>query len=123
MLDVAFDVKNVVFLLSPEIAVLMVVDAAQPGDDYKAGPMRDLILTPAMADLINEASWQLGGIMCALGHPDDASYMLQLNASRPFAMPWLGPFRGTGDVGLCDWAVMDEVVRRLTVQVPATSRA
>ena len=123
MLDVVLDVKNVVFPLSPEVAVLMVVDAARSGDDYKVGPMRELTMTPAMVDLVNEASWELGGIMCVLGHPDDASYMLRLGADRPFAMPWLGPFRGTGDVGLSDWAVLDEVARRLTVINVGTASA
>jgi len=106
---------NVVFPLSPEIAVLMVVGAGQPSDNFDVRPMRKLTMTPATVALINEASWQLSGIQFLIGHPQDIPHMLRLDAAKPLQPPLLGPYRGTGDAGLCDWAVSTEVASRLTV--------
>ena len=106
---------NVIFPLSPEIAVLMVVGAGQPGDDFNLGPMRKLTMTPSTVALVNEASWQLSGIQFLIGHPEDAAYIRRLDATKPLEPPLMGPYRGTGDAGLCDWAVMKQVASRLTV--------
>jgi hypothetical protein len=113
--DTEFGFACVIFPLSPEVAVLMVVGAAKADDNVNAGPMRDLTMTPAAVDLVNEASWRLRGIDCVFGHPDDQDYILRLDASRLLVPPAMGPYRGTGDVGLCDWAVLDRVAHRLTI--------
>lgn len=111
--DPRFDCPNVIFPLSPQLAVLMVVGASQ-GDDHRAAPMRDLTMTTAAMDLVNEASWMLGGITCIMGHPEDESLMAALDMDKPLVPPILGPYRGTCDIGLCDWAVIDTPARRLT---------
>jgi len=115
LLDPEFDCPNVIFPLSPQLAVLMVVGTAKSGDDYKAGPMRDLTMTASAVDLVNAASWMLGGITCVMGHPKDESRMASLDKVKPLVSPILGPYRGTYDVGFCDWAVMDTSATRLTV--------
>ena len=113
--DPRFECPNVIFPLSPHLAVLMVVGAAQHGDDYETAPMQDLTMTAAAVDLVNEASWMLGGITCIMGHPEDESSLAALDKDKPLVPPILGPYRGTCDVGLCDWAVIDTPARRLTV--------
>ena len=114
--DREFGVKCLVFPLSPYMAVLAVVDAAKAGDDYTAGPMEDLTLTPAAVDVINEASWRLGGIDCIFGHPDEGAYLRQLDRERVLMFPTLGPYRGTCDLGLADWAVVGKRATSITVQ-------
>ena len=114
--DAEFDVKCLIFPLSPEVAVLAAIDVAKPGDDYQAGPMEDLIMTPTTVDVVNEASWRLTGIACVFGHPDDGDYLLNLDRDRVLMGSALGPYRGTCDIGLADWAVMDERAVSLTLR-------
>lgn len=114
--DRKFGTKCIVYPLSPHLGVLVVDDAAKAGDDYTAGPMEDLVLTPATVDVINEASWRLEGIDCVFGHPDEGDYLRQLDRQRVLELPPLGPYRGTCDRGLADWAVVGKRATRITVQ-------
>jgi hypothetical protein len=113
--DMEFGVKCLIFPLSPEVAVLAAIDVAKPSDEYQTGPMEDLTMTPATVDVVNEASWRLTGIACVFGHPDDREYLLNLDRNRELIGSALGPYRGTCDVGLADWAVMDQRASRLTI--------
>jgi len=113
--DLEFGHACVVFPLSPEVAVLMVVGAAKQDDDHRAGPMQDLTMTAAAVDMVNEAAWRLRGSSCVFGHPDDEDYILNLDADRMLMPPVLGPFRGTCDMSLCDWAARNDRARRLTI--------
>ena len=117
ILDVEPSVINVFFPLSGETAVQMVVDAAQLGDDIEAGPMRELTMTPTAVECVNQASWSVPDIVCIMGHPDDGRWMLELDTAVDLTRPWLGPYRGTCDVDLSDWAVSNQAATRLTVHV------
>ena len=103
--DVARDVRGVVFPLSGLVAVLMVVEVAQPGDNYEQGPLAERILNPKGMEIINEATWDTVGIKCVIGYPDDEQAIAALTTrEKTVSMPALGPYRGNRELGLFDWA-------------------
>ena len=103
--DVVRDLRGVVFPLSGLVAVLMVVEVTQPGDDYEQGPLAVRTLNPKGMEIINEATWDTVGIRCVIGHPDDEQAISVLTAgAKQVRMPVLGPYRGNREPGLFDWA-------------------
>ncbi|MGV9350192.1 DUF4238 domain-containing protein [Streptomyces spiralis] len=76
MHDTLLDLKGALFPVSGDIAVLMVVGAAQPNDDYEAGPLTERTLNAKGMELVNRAAWTITEITCVMGHPDDADYLL-----------------------------------------------
>lgn len=106
MEDVLLQVRGAVFPLTGETAVAMAVGTAQPGDDDEAGPVAHRTLTGAAMDIINAATWRHVDIDCVIGHPEDTSWIADLQLTTgALQMPRLGPFRGTGEAGMFDWAV------------------
>ena len=104
--DVARDVRGVVFPLSGLVAVLMVVEVGQPGDEYERGPLAERTLNPKAMKIINEAAWDTIGIKCVIGHPDDSVAVASLTRGvKTVSMPALGPYRGNREPGLFDWAL------------------
>ncbi|MGW1563774.1 hypothetical protein ACWCQ1_46020 [Streptomyces sp. NPDC002144] len=105
MHDTILDLKGVLFPLSGQIAVLMVVGAAQPTDDYEAGPLAERILNAKGTDLVNQAAWTVSEITCVMGHPGDADYLLQLpETGSTLRLPRLGPYRGNREPSYFHWA-------------------
>ena len=103
--DVARDVRGVVFPLSGLVAVLMVVEVAQPGDRYEQEPLAERILNPKGMQIINEATWDTAGIKCVIGHSDDEQTIAALTTGeKTVRMPALGPYRGNREPSLFDWA-------------------
>jgi hypothetical protein len=103
--DVERDLRGVVFPLSGLAAVLMVVETAQPGDDYEHGPTVVRTPNPKGMQIINQATWDAVGIRCVIGHPNDRQAIAALTAgSKLVRMPNLGPYRGSREPGLFDWA-------------------
>lgn len=103
--DVARDVRGVVFPLSGQVALLMVVEVAQPGDDYEQGPFAERTLNPKGMQIINGATWDTVGIKCVIGHPDDEQTIAALTTGeKTVRMPALGPYRGNREPSLLDWA-------------------
>lgn len=109
--DIGRDMRGVVFPLSGLVAVLMVVEAAQPGDDYERGPLVERTLNPLGMQIINDATWDSAGIRCVIGHPDDAQAIEDLTTGEKLTrMPELGPYRGNREPGLFDWASSDSYI-------------
>jgi hypothetical protein len=103
--DIVRDLRGVVFPLSGLLAVLMVIDAAGPDDDYEQGPFAVRSLNPIGMKIINEATWDTVGIKCVIGHPDDEQAISALaTGTKQARMPELGPYRGNREPGLFDWA-------------------
>jgi hypothetical protein len=108
MHDTLLDLKGVLFPLSGEIAVLMVVGAGQPTDDYEAGPLAERNLNAKGMESVNQVAWTVTEITCVMAHPDDADYLLQLPESGPTVrLPRLGPYRGNREPGFFHWALGD----------------
>lgn len=106
--DIVRDLRGVVFPLSGSLGVLMVVEAAGPGDDYEQGPFAVRTLNPRGIKIINEAAWDTVGIRCVIGHPDDEQAISALATGvKQVKMPELGPYRGNREPGLFDWATPD----------------
>jgi hypothetical protein len=106
MHDALLDLKGVLFPLSGEIAVLMVVGVAQTTDDYEAGPLAERVLNAQGMELVNRVAWTVPEIACVMGHPDDADYLLQLSVTGPTVrLPQLGPYRGNREPGFVQWAL------------------
>ncbi|MGW1008286.1 hypothetical protein [Streptomyces sp. NPDC002520] len=105
MHDTLLDLKGVLFPLSREIAVLMVVGVAQPTDDYEAGPLAERSLNAKGMELVNQATWTVNEITCVMGHPDDADYLLRLpETGSTLRLPRLGPYRGNREPSYFHWA-------------------
>lgn len=108
MHDTVLDLKGVLFPLSVEIAVLMVVGVAHPTDDYEAGPLAERILNGKGTELVNQAAWTVNEITCVMGHPDDADYLLRLpETGSTLRLPRLGPYRGNREPSYFHWASAD----------------
>jgi hypothetical protein len=106
--DIWREIRGVVFPLSGLVAALMVVDAAQPGDDYEQGPVVERTLNPAGMQIINDATWDTAGIRCVIGHPADSQAIEALSTGEKLTrMPELGPYGGNRESGLFDWACSD----------------
>jgi hypothetical protein len=106
--DIWRDMRGVVFPLSGLVAVLMVVEAAQAGDDYEQGPLVERTLNRAGMKIINDATWDTAGIRCVIGHPADAQAIEALTTGGKLTrMPELGPYRGDRGCGLFEWACSD----------------
>ena len=109
--DIRREMRGVVFPLSGLVAVLMVVEAAQPGDDYEQGPLVERTLNPVGMQIINDAAWDTARIRCVFGHPDDAQAIAApATGEKLTRMPELGPYRGNREPGLFDWASSDAYV-------------
>jgi hypothetical protein len=114
--DIWNDIRGVIFPLSGLVAVLMVVETAQPGDDYEQGPLAERTLNPKGMQIINDATWDTVGIKCVIGHPDDRSAIEALKTGEKLTqMPELGPYRGIREPSLFDWARAEA---RLAVRPP-----
>ncbi|MGI5461248.1 hypothetical protein ACQEWB_50510 [Streptomyces sp. CA-249302] len=108
MHDTQLDLKGVLFPLSGETAVLMVVGLALPTDDYEAGPLAERTLNAKGMEIVNQIAWTVPEITCVMGHPGDADYLLQLSETGPTVrLPRLGPYRGNRDPGFYHWALDD----------------
>ena len=106
--DIWRDTRGAVFPLSGLVAVLMVVEAAQAGDDCEQGPLVERTLNPAGMQIINDATWDTTGIRCFIGHPADALAIEALTTGAKLArMPELGLYRGDRECGLFEWACSD----------------
>jgi len=114
--DVGLDLRGVVFPLSGMVAVLMVIEAAQPDDDYEQGPQAERALNPKGMAIINEATWDTVGIKCVIGHPDDMPWIAELRTGPiRVVMPGLGPYWGNREPGLFDWALPQTARSRRSV--------
>jgi hypothetical protein len=82
----------------------MVVEVAQPGDDYESGPLTERTLTQRGMELINDASWDTVGIRCVIGHPRDELAIAALATGETTASLEIGPYRGNWEPGFFDWA-------------------
>lgn len=96
--------KGVLFPLSGSVGVLAVTAVGLYEGRAEPWVWGELTLTPGAVELLNEASWRLGGIRCVIGHPEDAESIQALSVDRELVAPLLGPFRGTGRADLFDWA-------------------
>ncbi|MFG2951970.1 hypothetical protein [Streptomyces adustus] len=106
MHDTLLDLKGVLFPLSGEVAVLMVVGVAQPTDDYEGGPLAERILNAKGMKIVNQIAWTVAEIICVMGHPEDADYLLQLSETgSTVRLPRLGPYRGNREQGFFQWAL------------------
>jgi hypothetical protein len=85
---------GVFFPLSTTLIVLSVVGSGTSKGWDSARPKHYFNLTPAAVQLLNEASWRQPRIRCVIGHPDDASWIGQLDNTGPLVAPRLGPYRG-----------------------------
>ncbi|MGW1917795.1 hypothetical protein ACWCQS_45945 [Streptomyces sp. NPDC002076] len=113
MHDTLLDLKGVLFPVSGDIAVLMVVGAAQPTDDYEAGPLTERTLNAKGMELVNRAAWTVTEITCVMGHPDDADYLLQLpETGSTLRLPRLGPYRGNREPSYFHWVLTGTGVPR-----------
>ena len=93
--DVQAGQSGVLFPLTGNVAVLMVLDTAGPGDDYTTGPFAQLVLTADGAKAFHTSTWNHQGIECVIGHPDDADWIAKLTDEPEAWLPRLGPHRGT----------------------------
>ena len=102
--DVARDLRGVVFPLSGLVAVLMVVEVAQQGDDYEQSPLVERTLNPTGMQIINHAAWDT--VASVLDRPPRRRPAITtLTAGDKTArMPNLGPYRGNREPGMFDWA-------------------
>ena len=83
----------------------MVVEVAQPGDNYEQVPLTDGTLNPKGMEIINEAAWDTGGIRCVTSHPDDEAAIRCPDRRREdCGHAELGPYRGNREPGMFDWA-------------------
>lgn len=106
MHDTLLDLKGVLFPLSAEIAVLMVVGAAQPADDYEAGPLAERILNAKGMEIVNQIAWTVPEITFVMGHPDDVGYLMQLREAGPTVrLPRLGPYGGNREPSFFHWVL------------------
>ncbi|WP_152626645.1 hypothetical protein [Streptacidiphilus carbonis] len=111
--DVALGTRGVLFPLTGNVAVLMAVSEAVPGDDFEAGPLAERALNVRGMDIINGSTWELNGITCVIGHPDDAPWIGELeDGDRTVKMPPLGPYAGSREGGMLDWALTPDQVRQ-----------
>jgi hypothetical protein len=61
---------------------------------------------PKAMTIINEATWDTVGIRCVIGNPDDVTWINDLQSGpKAVQMPKYGPYRGTREAGLFDWAL------------------
>ncbi|MGK4586216.1 hypothetical protein [Kitasatospora sp. HPMI-4] len=98
--------RGLLFPLSGNLAVLMALDTALPGEDYEDGPIAERTLNPASMAIANACSWGHSNIKCVIGHPDEAEEIAALSdTGDAISLPKLGPFRGTREPGLLDWAL------------------
>jgi hypothetical protein len=103
--DPARELTGVLFPLSGHVGAIMAIGAAQPGDDYEAGPFAERILAPGTVTTVNEAALGTVGIRCVIGHPDDRDAIAAMTiGSKIAAMPETGACLGTLEGGLLDWA-------------------
>jgi hypothetical protein len=108
--DVGRDLRGVVFPLSGLLAVLMVIGAAGPDDDYEQGPFAVRTLNPRGMEIINEATGDTVGIKCVIGHPEDEQAISALATGvKQVKMPELGPYRNSREPGLFDWATPEVI--------------
>jgi hypothetical protein len=94
---------GVFFPLSSSLMILSVIGSGASDGWDSARPKHYFRLTPAAVQLLNEASWRQSGVKCVMGHPDDSSWIGQLDLARPLIAPRLGPYRGVSG-GFFDWA-------------------
>jgi hypothetical protein len=100
-----FDGRNAVFFpLSATIGILGAVDAGDNSLQQPPPPDTHRVLTPATVEALNEVSWQVDGVRCVIGHPDDQVLLLRLTDRGEWRQPQLGPYRNKGKEGLLDWA-------------------
>jgi hypothetical protein len=100
-----FDHRNAVFFpLSSEVGVLGAVDAGDTSLDSPPSPETSRVLTPSTVESLNDVSWQVDGVRCVIGHPDDEARLLRLEDRGLWTQPQLGPYRKRGTEGLLDWA-------------------
>jgi len=112
LLDTVTGQSGVLFPLTGDVAVMMVWDAAGPGEDYWAGPFAQLTLTDTGAQALHTATWSHKGIEVVIGHPEDAGWIAEL-ADPPdhgAPLPWYGPYQGTAwpVFGWAGWRPADQ---------------
>lgn len=111
--DVALGIRSALFPLTGNVAVLMAVSEAVPGDDFEAGPVAERALNVRGMTIVNNATWELIGTTCVFGHPDDAPWIEALEGSEhTVRLPLLGPYEGNRESGILDWALTPEQVRQ-----------
>ncbi|MFE4758756.1 hypothetical protein ACFRIB_52955 [Streptomyces mirabilis] len=79
------DLKGVLFPLSGEIAVLMVMNVAEPTDECENGPLDERILKAKGTKVVNRIAWAVTEITCVMGHLDDPVCLLPLPETGPTA--------------------------------------
>lgn len=122
--DVALGVQGLLFPLTGNVAVLLAVFEAVPGDDYEAGPLTRRVLNARGMAVVNGAAWEQDHITCVFGHPDDATWIGALgNRERSFKMPDLGPYRDSREPGLLDWALTPDQVRQRHLRYARSQRS
>jgi hypothetical protein len=97
--------SGVLFPLTGNVAVLMVYDAAQPGDDYTSGPFAQRVLIATGAQALHIATWNHGGIEFVIGHPDDADWIAELTDEPAASLPAFGPYQGSSEA-VFKWATV-----------------
>ncbi|MGP0109402.1 MAG: hypothetical protein ACLPR9_11190 [Acidimicrobiales bacterium] len=99
------DERNAVFFpLSANVGILGAVGAGDNSLQQPPPPHTKRVLTPSTVEALNEVSWQVDGVRCVIGHPDDHVRLLRLKDRGEWRQPQLGPYRGKGREGLLDWA-------------------
>jgi hypothetical protein len=95
--------KAVAFPLSSDVAILGAVDAGDETLSEAEPPDVERTLVRGAVENLNDASWQVPAIRCAIGHPQDERILLRLSEEIPLVQPCLGPYVGKSEY-LLDWA-------------------
>jgi hypothetical protein len=100
------EMRGLLFPLTSNVAVLMALDTALPDSNYEAGPVAQRTLNPAGMRITNACAWGHPEIRCVIGHPHDAEMIAALpETGTALRLPQLGPFHGSQEPGLLDWAL------------------
>lgn len=98
--------EGVFFPLNREIAVLMAIGKAAPGEAHDQAPYAERTVNARGVDFLNYAAWDQTGIELVFAHPDDELLLKGLisKGTGSVVRRALRPFRRTREPGLFDWS-------------------
>jgi hypothetical protein len=98
--------EGVFFPLNREIAVLMAVGKAAPGEVHDQAPYAERTINARGVTFLNNAAWDQIGIRLVFAHPDDEALLKGLTSqgTGSIVRRALRPFRHTREPGLFDWS-------------------